>query len=175
MHDTIKKELHSSLIADVQKLFKNMFSITVEHDETQTLQVNDDDLVTATKILINVSSQPDQDQANKDNATQSHAISKIIVRFLFPRQLIRPLLLQSYEGVFAEHESAYEDAACEISNVVSSGVKKTLSVHNYNSEMFFPEIDYDSSFVKDTDRDILRVHFIQDKSYFFVEVDFVQN
>ncbi len=122
IEEAIKKELKRSIIDQVEKTFSIMFNVKVQSIDNIYVSFNDDDMVAKVEMHQN-----DVD---------------VVLRFIFPRPLLKPLLLKIYPPAMATHEVAYEDAACEIANIVCNGVKTFLNQNGYKLLMQIPKIDY---------------------------------
>lgn len=66
---------------------------------------------------------------------------KIALRFIFTKNLLKPLLKNLYSDDFLEKQEVYEDAASEIVNILCNQVKKYLNDHGYSLDFERPEMD----------------------------------
>jgi hypothetical protein len=123
------ENLKGTIVEQVKKTFKIMFGVDVKPNEDMSVSFNDDDLIT--------------------KAVMHQNDVKITLRFVFPRALLKPLLMKLYPPALASHEITYEDAACEIANIVCNGVKTFLSENGYKLTMEIPKIDYGQSIKHD--------------------------
>ncbi len=94
----------------------------------------------------------------------------IFLRFFFDQELLKPLLMQIYSPKFLENPAVYQDAACEIVNILCSQVKAFLNEHGYDLTLDFPET-YTEKRMKSRSDTLLNVRFsINEKKYFLVDV-----
>ncbi|GEM_PF-779566 len=82
----------------------------------------------------------------------------IVLRFFFDQQLLRPLLMRLYSPKFLEDKAVYEDAACEIVNILCAQIKAFLNSHGYALTLDLPAMSTDSEAVQDADS-IMNIHF----------------
>lgn len=95
--------------------------------------------------------------------------TQIQLRFFFDQALLKPLMMQLYAPEFLEDNKVYEDAACEIINILCAQVKFFMNNKGYNMVTDFPEMASKASFSKDDPA--LNVHFsLNDEKYFLVDV-----
>lgn len=152
MEEKLKRELKDKITEQVEKTFAVMFSAKVQSVDNKHSAFNDDDLIT--KAVM-----------HQDNL-------EVILRFVFPRHLLKPLLLKVYPPELATHEMAYEDAACEITNIVCSGLKTYLNESNYKLVMNLPAVDYGfvDTNVTHKANEHLNLHFMLQDSNFLVDL-----
>jgi hypothetical protein len=65
----------------------------------------------------------------------------LTLRFLFDEDLLRPLLSQFYSPEFLEKREVYEDAACEIVNILCNQVKAYLGRQGYHLVLNLPRME----------------------------------
>jgi hypothetical protein len=144
-------ELPDVITRQVSMIFQSMFGVSVEKADRLQTTFNDDDLISCVSLS--------QDQL------------KILLRFGFPRHLLAPLLQKIYGSVIGKHETTFEDAVCEIANIVCNSVKKHLNENGFSFLMSIPKIDHDfnSRFERGSD-DHLQLEFILQKDRFSVDM-----
>jgi len=144
-------ELPDVITRQVLLIFQNMFATAVEKADRLQTSFNDDDLISSVSL-------------SQDNL-------KILLRFGFPRHLLAPLLQKLYGPVLGKHETTFEDAVCEIANIVCNGVKKHLNENGFAFLMNIPKIEHDfkSRFEKGSD-DHLQLEFILQSDRFSVDM-----
>ena len=152
LNAVVKKELTDIIVEHVLKTFQTMFGVNVIRTLNSNISFNEDDLVSMVAL--------------HQNGTD------IIIRFAFPRNLISPLLTKIYDPVMAMHESVVEDAACEIANIVCSGLKSTLNQNGYQLEMQIPKICH-SMYKKngEDNTDCLDLDFVLEDRGFSVDLN----
>src|SRR5262245_21798693 len=117
----MRDELTKIIVAQVKRTFKVMFNVDVEPVSDLVFDFTDDDQVSKTELR--------------------QAGVTVVVRFAFSRAMLRPLLEKIYSPEITMHKIAYEDAACEIANIVCGGLKAFLNQNGYNLTMEPPKID----------------------------------
>ncbi|MCB9977157.1 MAG: hypothetical protein H6858_06140 [Rhodospirillales bacterium] len=135
----------------VLMIFHAMFGVNVEKADRLQTSFNDDDLIACVSL-----SQDDL---------------KILLRFGFPRVLLAPLLQRIYGPVLGKHETTFEDAVCEIANIVCNAVKKHLNEHGFSFLMNIPKIEHDfkSRYEKGSD-DHLELEYVLQGERFSVDM-----
>lgn len=94
----------------------------------------------------------------------------IALRFFFDEDLLRPLLRQLYSPEHLKKRSVYEDAACEIVNILCAQVKSFLNEHGYSLEFDLPRMGTDDQQCKTPDS-IMNVRFsINEEQCFLVDL-----
>ena len=154
MNQDVKLELKRHIVEQVEKTFVVLFNVKVKQLDDIRKKFNDDDLVTRVSM-------------------HQEGIEAIL-RFAFPRQLLKPLLLKIYPPELARHESIFEDAACEITNIVCSSLKTFLNENDYTFSMEIPKIDGQFGMQKDgmNENEISLDFVLTDEGF---TVDFVIN
>jgi hypothetical protein len=150
MDYALRENLVGAIKINVEELFKTMFGVNVVELSRHNNDFNDDDLI------------------SKVNLT--HEETTITVRFGFPRETLSPFLERFYDPIMAHHESTVEDAVCEITNIVCSGLKTQLNEKGYNFKMDLPVVD-NAYHRKDADEDHINIDFQLQNGEFTVEVD----
>lgn len=103
-------------------IFDRMFGVALERSDKVQTRFNDDDLVAAVSL--------------------SQGDIKILLRVGFPRMLMTRLLEEVYGPVLSRHETTFEDAICEVANVLCNGVKKYLNESGFAFLMNIPKVDH---------------------------------
>lgn len=92
------------------------------------------------------------------------------LRFTFEKELLHTLIMDMYAPETLESQSTYEDAACEIANIVCCRVKAFLNGQGYNMSMKIPYAEKPGH--KDTDgNDTVHLSFSLQEEDFFVDFD----
>lgn len=65
---------------------------------------------------------------------------EICLRFFFSYDLLQPLLSNLYSPTYLDRDSVYEDAACEIVNILSAQVKAFLNQKGYDFDFSLPTL-----------------------------------
>ncbi|MBP7760107.1 MAG: hypothetical protein KA178_12710, partial [Alphaproteobacteria bacterium] len=151
LNPQVRMELPDVITRQVSMIFQSMFGVSVEKADRSQTSFNDDDLISCVSLS--------QDQL------------KILLRFGFPRLLLTPLLQKIYGPVIGKHETTFEDAVCEIANIVCNAVKKHLNENGFSFLMSIPKIEHDfkTRFEKGSD-DHLQLEFILQKDRFSVDM-----
>lgn len=94
----------------------------------------------------------------------------IVLRFYFDQELLRPLLMQLYSPKFLEDKSVYEDAACEIVNILCAQIKAFMNKHGFALKLDLPVMGMQPPALKDADS-IMNIHFqLNEGEDFLVDV-----
>lgn len=94
----------------------------------------------------------------------------IALRFFFDHDLLKPILRQLYSPQYLENHDVYEDAACEIVNIICAQIKAFLNQHDYNVTLELPEIGPQDSKCSSADS-IMNIYFsVNQDQYFLVDV-----
>lgn len=120
----IRMELPDVIARQISMVFKVMFGVHVERSDRAQTTFSDDDLIA--KVAL------------------SQGQIKIMLRFGFPRLMLGTLLQKIYSPAVAKHETTFEDAVCEIANIVCNAVKKHLNENGFSLLMSIPKIDHDA-------------------------------
>lgn len=120
MTDTEKQTLTNIIVDHVEDTFLKIFGVSIKPSLHKISDFSEDDIIV-------------QIAMSEDNTSVS-------MHFVFHRLLLAPLLLKIYPAVLASHESTLEDAACEIANIVCSGLKTHLNENDFTLTMDFPKI-----------------------------------
>ncbi|PCI57237.1 MAG: hypothetical protein COB36_02940 [Alphaproteobacteria bacterium] len=139
MNNNQRKELADVITSQTIELFKVMFDADIEPYMNSNHNFNDDDLIS--------------------KVTLSEEGFEIVLKFVFPRHLLVKLLNDMYGSVMANHESAREDAICEISNIVCGGLKKHLNEGGHSLEMSLPSIYCPYKTQDASDKECLKIDF----------------
>lgn len=142
MTDTEKRTLTNIIIDHVEDTFQKIFGVSIRPSLEKISDFDEDD------IIVVVGMQEDG--------------MDVSMHFVFHRLLLSPLLLRIYPAVMASHETTLEDAACEISNIVCSGLKTHLNENGFSLVMDFPRIihSYKLAEQKDETPDNLNINFL---------------
>ncbi len=65
---------------------------------------------------------------------------KIDLRFFFEKELLKPLLSSIYSPDFLENDQVFEDAACEIVNILCGQIKAFMNKNGYDLGMEVPHM-----------------------------------
>jgi CheY-specific phosphatase CheX len=151
LNPQVRLQLPDVISRQVGLIFQAMFGVSVEKADRIKSSFNDDDLVAC--------------------ASLSQGDLKILLRFSFPRLLLAPLLQKIYGPVLGKHETTFEDAVCEIANIVCNGVKKHLNENGFSFLMNIPKIDHDynSRYAKGSD-DHIELEFLLKDEHFCVDM-----
>lgn len=139
MNNNQRKELADVITSHTIELFKVMFGADIEPYMNDNHTFNDDDLIS--------------------KVTLSEEGCEIVLKFIFPRHILVELLSDMYGAVMANHESAREDAICEISNIVCSGLKTHLNEKGHSLEMSLPSIYCPYSTEDSSSKECLKIDF----------------
>lgn len=139
MNNTQRKELADVITSQTIELFKVMFGADIEPHMNDNDDFNDDDLIS--------------------KVTLSEEGFEIVLKFIFPRDILVELLNDMYGSIMANHESAREDAICEISNIVCSGLKTHLNEKGHSLEMSLPSIYCSYNAQDSSDKECLKIDF----------------
>lgn len=120
MTDIEKKTLTSIIVDHVEDTFQKIFGVSIRPSLEQISDFDENDVIIAVQM--------------KEDETV------VDMNFVFHRHLLSPLLLRIYPPVMANHETTLEDAACEIANIVCSGLKKHLNENGFGLVMDFPKV-----------------------------------
>ncbi|HRQ59932.1 MAG TPA: hypothetical protein PLO23_00190 [Alphaproteobacteria bacterium] len=123
MTDTEKKTLTHIIIDHVEETFQKIFGVSIRPSLEKISNFDEDDIIIAVGM-------------NEDEG----AGAEVNMHFVFHRHLLGPLLMRIYPPVMASHETTLEDAACEIANIVCSGLKTHLNENGFMLVMDFPKI-----------------------------------
>lgn len=94
----------------------------------------------------------------------------IALRFFFDEELLRPLLGNIYSPEFLNDPAIYEDAACEIVNILCAQVKAFLNNHGYSLVLDQPRMGIDNQQDKNVSS-IMNVRFsINEDQCFLVDL-----
>lgn len=150
-HDLKAKAL-AVIHREVENLFKNMFSVDIGLCEDGYSHLDDDTIVSKCVLF------------------QSDVT--FVLRFAFQRHVISPMLEKLYDDpIMAKHESSMEDAACEISNIVCSGLKTFLNESGYELKIALPTIDLNFKATDGPDPYTIGICFIVLGSIFHVGIE----
>ncbi len=137
---------------EVSSLFINMFSVDVELCNNNYNQLDDDTIVAKCAL--------------------SQSDVTFVLRFAFQRHVISPMLEKLYnDPIMAKHESSMEDAACEISNIICSGLKTFLNKSGYQLQMSLPQIDLNFRSTEGQASDCVGVYFIVQGNTFHIGIE----
>ncbi len=137
---------------EVAALFVSMFSVDVEVCSNNYDQLDDDTIVAKCAL--------------------SQSDVTFVLRFAFQRHVISPMLEKLYgDPVMAKHESSMEDAACEISNIICSGLKTFLNKSGYELKIAIPEIDLNFRSTEGQNSNCVGVYFIVQGNTFHIGIE----
>jgi CheY-specific phosphatase CheX len=120
MTDVEKNTLTNIIIEHVEDTFKKIFGVSIRPSLDKISDFDEDDII----VVVGM----------EEEATS------VAMHFVFHRHLLSPLLMRIYPPVMASHETTLEDAACEISNIVCSGLKTHLNENGFSLVMDFPKV-----------------------------------
>lgn len=116
--------------------------------------------------------------ANKDNSGVIYTLVeseqeyiRSVLRFGFDQDLLKALVKKIYGPDVNIDKKVLEDAACEISNIVSKRVKALMNSYGMSIDMSIPYIEkeFDKQFM--TAGNMFHIHFLLDENQ--MGVDFV--
>lgn len=142
----LQQELKPFIAKGIENIFSEMFKVKIV---TQDQEVPDD-----SKDLVCI------------GRLHQHNIL-IFLRFLFDQELLRPMLQQLYAPQFLKDPKIYEDAACEIVNILCSQIKAFLNGHGYNLQLDFPEMAARANKNRQADS-IMDIRFSLNEDQFFL-------
>lgn len=134
--------------------------------KSQVCDVIRDSVVSVFSCMFNIDVTP-----LEANARAAHAptdfICQVILRhddlradfhFSFDQHMLEPLVTAMYPPEALKDNFAYEDASCEIANIVCSRVKAFLNSRGYRFSMEIPFMDYARN-LPDQTEEITHIHF----------------
>lgn len=152
MDQDLKVKAMEVIHEEVRNLFTSMFSINVETCNDCYDHLDDDTIVSKCSL-------------SQNDVT-------FVLRFAFQRHVISPMLEKLYDDpIMAKHESSMEDAACEISNIVCSGLKTFLNKSGYELQMSLPSIDFNFKSAEDPDSSTIGIYFVVQGNTFHVGME----
>lgn len=93
----------------------------------------------------------------------------IALRFYFDQNLLQPLLEKFYTPQHLQDEKVYEDAACEIVNILCGQVKAFLNKNGYSLEFDLPEMGPPPQ--TENAHSVMNVHFsLNEEKHFYVDM-----
>lgn len=147
--EEIKEELQPIVVEGMKDIFSSMFKTNVVPDKVIKEKHKEDLICVAWLYQHNI---------------------KIALRFLYSKDLLRPLLLNFYTEDYLNKNSVYEDAASEIVNILSNQVKSFLNEKDFDLQMEQPKADAQCKICAKADS-ILNVAFtLQEDDHFYVEI-----
>ena len=133
LSEDLKKELQPILSKGIKAIFSDLFSVEISEYKITNTQIEKD------LISIGRLHQEDMD---------------LYVRFIFQKELLRPVLSQIYSPEFLENDAVFKDTAGEIVNILCGQIKCFLNNNGYNLAFDIPEVHsideaekYDRSFL----------------------------
>lgn len=111
-------------------------------------------------------------QSEKDMVCQVKLVQNDLqfhVYFRFSYDLLQPIVSNFYPPEVISEQSSYEDAACEIANIVGCNLKAFLNSQGYNLEMQIPFTAEDGN-AHDSDADALHLCFSAFSEFFSVNL-----
>lgn len=117
--EEIKRELNPIISNGVRQIFSELFDVSIIPDEKVELY-SENEMVALGRLYL------------ED--------FEMVVRFVFDKALLVPLLRQMYSPEFLEDNNVYADAACEIVNILCSQIKALLYKRGFEVNMDIPEI-----------------------------------
>ncbi len=151
MENSLKTQALEVIRREVKNLFATMFSIDVEVCDNCYENLDDDTIVAKCSLF------------------QDDVI--FVLRFAFQRHVISPMIVKLYDPIMAMHESTIEDAACEISNIVCSGLKTFLNQSGYKLRISLPEIDPGFKSYSDRNPESIGIYFIVQGNIFQIGIE----
>ena len=95
----------------------------------------------------------------------------ISLRFFFTYELLHPLLLQFYSEKLLQDKLLYQDAACEIVNILCSKIKTFINQYGYQLDLDIPYILSTSKLNEDDTDTAINVYFLlQNEIQFLVDI-----
>jgi two-component system chemotaxis response regulator CheY len=147
------EELHPTINTLVKDIFSELFS--VEIDIGKEVKLSDID---SGKHLICIG------KIFQDNMS-------ISLRFFFTYELLHPLLLQFYSEKLLQDKLLYQDAACEIVNILCSKIKTFINQYGYQLDLDIPYILSTSKLNEDDTDTAINVYFLlQNEIQFLVDI-----
>jgi len=120
IENAIKEKIIGSINVVLNEVFSNYFGVNVQADNRK---------------------QPDNFESDKRCLCQVHMQQEdvnMLMRFNFDANLLYRLVDETYNGEPVSDISPYNDAACEIANIVCCRVKAILNKSGYNLDMDLP-------------------------------------
>lgn len=145
----LEQEIAPILTQGIENIFSELFDVDIISNESI--------LTYAEKEMVAVGKLHEDD-------------FEIVMRFVFDKALLIPLLRQFYSPQFLEKDETYIDAACEVVNILSCQVKAYLNERGYNLTMDLPEIGAQDHKVNSA-HSVLNVRFcLNDADSFLIDV-----
>lgn len=135
---SLRDRLSEVLKSAVMETFHVVFGVDAFSREAGNTLQNEKDLICQVRLV--------------QNDLQFH------VYFRFSHDLLSPIVANFYPPEATAEQSSYEDAACEIANIVGCNVKAFLNSQGYNLEMQIPFTEHDGN-AHDKDADALHLCF----------------
>jgi len=148
--ETIPAKLRDDLRPVVAKGIENIFS------EIFKVKIVSDDVIAGN----------DKDMVCIGRLHQNDFL--IVLRFFFDQNLLRPLLMQLYSPRFLEDKAIYEDAACEIVNILCAQIKAFLNTHGYALKLDLPVMGFKNDGDYSEAASIMNIHFALNKEQDFL-------
>ena len=136
--DELKSEISSLVTKSIINTIEVMFNETVVANPLAEKSDTKDSIVTAVEL-------------KQDVFTAS-------MLFSFDYDLLYALIEKVYTEDILEDREAFEDTACEITNIVCNRVKAMLNSFGTELEMSFPFVNRDGKVVQ-FDEDVVSLHF----------------
>lgn len=142
MTDIEKRTLTNIIIDHVEDTFQKIFGVSIKPSLDKISDFDEDDVIVIVRM--------------EEEGTS------VDMHFVFHRHLLSPLLMRIYPPVMASHETTLEDAACEIANIVCSGLKTHLNENGFALVMDFPKVIHArmAGAGNDTGSDNLNINFL---------------
>lgn len=100
----------------------------------------------------------------------------VTLRFSFDEELLRPLLTQLYAPKFLKDRKVFEDAACEIVNILCAQIKAFMNEKGHRLELALPYMAGSGKAVDSASGSILNIRFtLNNADHFLVDVAVDQN
>lgn len=134
----LRDELKPVVAKGMENIFSEIFKVRIVSDDA-LISGNDKDMVCIGRLH------------QKDFL--------IVLRFFFDQGLLKPLLRQLYSPQFLDDKKIYEDAACEIVNILCAQIKAFLNNHGYTLQLDLPVMGVQASSPSQEADSIMNIHF----------------
>lgn len=95
----------------------------------------------------------------------------IDLRFFFEKALLKPLLANIYAPDYLDNDAVFEDAACEIVNILCGQIKAFMNKNGYQLGMSVPRMGINDAAVADSDALINVCFSFNQDQCFLVDLD----
>lgn len=154
----ISHELQKKLAPVISKGVKNIFSELFHTDIMENHQITED----MKKQMVCIGRLQQEDII-------------IDLRFFFEKGLLKPLLVNLYSPEFLNNDGVFEDAACEIVNILCGQIKAFMNKNGYALNMTVPQMGINDSEISESDA-LVNVCFSFNKDQcFLIDLDTNKN